>query len=333
MRKEIGSEFWSIPTTNAERGIFADDTGWFMSGRSALEAIIVHAMDSSGAKVAHLPSWCCDSMIIPFVKHGLEVRFYPVYMRNGELVQEIPECEAGELLLVMDYFGYSSEYSADGQKATVIRDLTHTVFSNDRHDADYYFGSLRKWCGFKTGGFAIGIGKQLMPTAEKYVALRSRAMEAKAGYMQGEREDKGYLNSFAEAEEYLDHSPVAGALPCEIELANKIDVELIRNRRRQNAAILMEAFPEHLIFDRLSDRDCPLFVPIVLDPTVRDGLRKHLISREIYLPIHWPISSYHKLDGNTRDIYEREISLVCDQRYGQEDMYRMVNAINDYFKR
>ncbi|MBR7164259.1 MAG: hypothetical protein IKD21_04755 [Clostridia bacterium] len=38
MRKEIGSEFWSVPVAG-DNGLFADAV-WFVSGRSALYAII-----------------------------------------------------------------------------------------------------------------------------------------------------------------------------------------------------------------------------------------------------------------------------------------------------
>jgi hypothetical protein len=272
-------------------------------------------------------------MIIPFVKHGLKVKFYPVYLQDGGLVMDIPETRRDELLLVMDYFGYKSKYVAEGQEGVVIRDLTHTVISNDRTDADFYFGSLRKWCGFRTGGFALGVDCGNMPEPSEYISLRREAMEAKEKYILGNSESKDFLKTFAKAEQYLENSCVAGADPDEIELADKIDVEFIKLKRRENAALLMEAFPEHLIFGELGDKDCPLFVPVALDARVRDELRRYLISKEIYLPIHWPVSSYHELDERTRDIYDCELSLVCDQRYGQEDMYRMINAINDFFKR
>lgn len=101
-----------------------------------------------------LPSWCCESMIIPFLKAGLKVYFYPVYFFGGHLVQE-PDLTC-EVILVMDYFGYASSRDYSSYPGTVIRDLTHSIFSGFHQDADYYFGSLRKWSGFLTGGFCMG---------------------------------------------------------------------------------------------------------------------------------------------------------------------------------
>ena len=42
---EIGSEFWDVPQSNIENGIFPKFTQWFISGRSALQAIIKELKD------------------------------------------------------------------------------------------------------------------------------------------------------------------------------------------------------------------------------------------------------------------------------------------------
>ena len=38
--KEIGSEFWDVPVHELNNKLFNEDTAWFLSGRSALRAII-----------------------------------------------------------------------------------------------------------------------------------------------------------------------------------------------------------------------------------------------------------------------------------------------------
>ena len=76
-RQEIGSEFWDIPLSTSENSVFGDDTAWFLSGRSALEAIIADIKKQRNVRRAWLPSWCCDSMILPFVKNEINVQFYP----------------------------------------------------------------------------------------------------------------------------------------------------------------------------------------------------------------------------------------------------------------
>ena len=70
--KEIGSEFWDVPVTEIENNIFPKSTQWFLSGRSALQAII---NDIKECHTVAMPSWCCDSMVKPFVDAGYTVRF------------------------------------------------------------------------------------------------------------------------------------------------------------------------------------------------------------------------------------------------------------------
>ena len=75
---------------------------------------------------------------------------------------------------------------------------------------------------------------------------------------------------------------------------------------------------------RVEQIRCPLFVPV----TVREGKRKDLQNRlrenEIFCPIHWL-----KPDtGCESNLYDIELSLICDQRYGEQDMLRIVSVIN-----
>ena len=82
------------------------------------------------------------------------------------------------------------------------------------------------------------------------------------------------------------------------------------------------------LFPEISENDCPLFVPIIIEQ--RDELKKMLISKGVYCPVHWPISKYHVLTEGTRKIYEKELSIICDQRYSIEDMKKICCLIKGY---
>lgn len=281
-----------------------------------------------------MPSWCCDSMIKPFVDAHYSINIYPVYFDRG-VVQEVDL--NSEVLFLMDYFGYTgTPPDLSNYKGTVIRDVTHSLFSSTYSDADYYFGSLRKWCGVWTGGYAWAKDGHGFVNEDKndqgYIELRQRAMAEKAEYIQGTREDKGYLKIFDEAEEALEHVGIVLASDRDVGLAQCLNVEKIRNRRRANAETLRNAFPDWLIFPRLLSTDTPMFVPILVPDGKRDELRRHLINNEIYCPVHWPVSDYHRLDERAARIYQNELSLVCDQRYTEDDMYRMVETIKEYME-
>ncbi len=329
-KNEIGSEFWDVPICDLKNHIFPDHVQWYISGRSALCSIINELND---CKSVALPAWCCESIIKPFVDAHYFIHFYPVYLKNGHLVQDVKS--DADVLFLMDYFGYTglqpdiSEY-----KGVVIRDVTHSLFSSIYSDADYYFGSLRKWCGVWTGGYAwTNDGHRLEPgrnCGQEYIALRKRAMDAKCEYINSGTTTKEYLKVFDEAEDLLSSFNIAPADERDIEMAYKLDVETIRKKRNANSAFLRESFSEWLIFPTLSPADTAMFVPIMVPDGKRDALRRYLIKHDIYCPIHWPVSKYIKLDERTAYIYQNEISLVCDQRYTVEDMSRMADTIKAF---
>ena len=154
MISEIGSEFWNVPVCNSENKLFPDNTTWYLSGRAALRAIITDIKNKIDFKRVALPSWCCDSMITPFLEERIEVEFYSVYFENGTFKKEFSNISKCDAILLMDYFGFKRNFdiSFDG---IIINDITHSVFCGEFSDADYTFGSLRKWAGFYTGGFAF----------------------------------------------------------------------------------------------------------------------------------------------------------------------------------
>lgn len=332
--KEIGSEFWDVPIGDQQNHIFPETAQWFLSGRNALVAIADELKNMGTIHTIAVPSWCCESMFVPFLRVGLKVRFYPVYWENG-FVQEInTNCDA---VLLMDYFGYAAgKCRLSNYNGIVIRDLTHSIFSKPQTEADYCFCSLRKWCGLWTGGCAwTGDGHQLavMETENRsYITLRLEAMRQKEEYIYERRGDKGYLKLFGEAEDALEKIGVARAAERDVKLAKVLDVENLRKRRRTNAAVLRSAFPDWLFFSEMQDDDCPLFVPVHVPDGRRDQLRQYLIREAVFCPVHWPVSEYHKINKKTDYIYQNEISLVCDQRYSPTDMSRMVEIIKAFWK-
>ena len=94
--------------------------------------------------------------------------------------------------------------------------------------------------------------------------------------------------------------------------------------RRSNAHVLYKGLDGliQFLFSE-EDMDCPLFVPVLLEH--RDQIRQVMIDNKIYCPVHWP-----KPDGCNSNLYDMELSLICDQRYGEEDMMRIVKVLKGF---
>lgn len=335
MSREIGSEFWDVPVAEQSNSLFPNTTQWYLSGRSALNSIIKECLKKGCSDVA-MPSWCCDSMIKPFTEAGIKVKFYPVYW-NDKLVKKVDF--DSDILFLMDYFGYtdSENIELEDYKGIVIRDLTHSLFSSAYSDAGFYFGSLRKWCGVWTGGYAWTDDNHKLlfekSNESDYITLRQKAMQLKTAYISGnDVKDNGYLQTFDEAESILENIGIAPAAERDINLAKQLDVKKLFLQRRENAEILRKELKKQLIFADMKDTDCPMFVPILVPDGKRDALRRYLINNNIYCPVHWPVSEYHILTEKEKYIYDNELSLVCDQRYTSDDMNRIVETIRQFWK-
>ena len=334
MQTEIGSEFWDIPLTEKENHIF-DKATWFVSGRAAFRSILKQIKIENAVlkplKVA-LPSYLCESMIEPLIKENVEYKFYSVSFKDGFFRCNYSNIDDCNIILVIDYFGYetlASDYPRFGK--IVIRDLTHSIFVKDYTDADYYFGSLRKWAGFLCGGFAWKNEGRLFEPAEAlndYVALRKRAMDLKKDYITKKIDSKDYLNLYHNAEGLLENCDIAISDSEGIKKAKHLDIEFIKVTRRNNAAVLIDGLADICLITSLNPNDCPLFVPIVIDE--REKFRKYLIDRNIYCPIHW-LKPY-KDKNESDDLYERELSLVCDQRYSINDMKKIVSTVKEFME-
>jgi len=337
VRTEIGSEFWDIPLTENGGASLPADTRWFISGTSALHYIINDIQRNTDIKKVGVPSWCCSCMIEPFVKAGLGVEFYPVYADRERCLtcdyEAVSDCDA---TLVLSYFGYNKLKTIGTPGGILIRDLTHSLFCRGYDNALYYFGSLRKWAGFWTGGYAWkkelwNLPQSVQPSDTAFLCKRETAMDLKLAYLKGTINEKDYLGLFEDAEDFLDQCGIAGSCERDIRCAQKLDTELIIARRRENARVLLQSLKDVALFPQIEERDCPMFVPILLpDKEYRDSLRRYLISKEIYCPIHWPISDLHRLGTKERELYDRSLSIVCDQRYDTADMMRLAETIKAF---
>lgn len=100
----------------------------------------------------------------------------------------------------------------------------------------------------------------------------------------------------------------------------------MRARRVENARVLHAGLLELGVQTLFAERDmlCPCYVPILADGAdTRNALRARLTENGIYCPIHWPRPSADCASA----LHDRELSLICDQRYTKEDMHRILSVL------
>lgn len=325
---EIGSEFHrALPDIG--HGLSYPIPGILLfSGRTAIETVL---KEITGARKAILPSYCCDSMIQPFKDAGIEVEFYPVYFKNG-LKIEVNIPENTDIILWCNYFGFMvpmpdlSEF-----QGVIIEDITHSLFSEHPYHAQshYLVASLRKWEPVNCGGYCSAVSgkihnEPIISPPLEYVRLKTAAMELKKEYLLDLDKDKKkrFRSMFLESNHWLAENYSGLSIdPWSKEYLSTVDLEEQRQIRRRNAKALYEGLEEKAQFlFPLEDMDCPLFVPMLLHN--REKIRRILTSNHIYCPVHWP-----RPHGCISNLYDQELSLICDQRYDEQDMERIVSVL------
>lgn len=317
--REIGSEFHLSELENGSGIRFPRDGTLTFSGRTAIEAVL---MKIPFARTALLPSYCCDSMIEPFRRKGIIVDFFDVNYNDG-LAAEINK--KADVLLWCNYFGFRNEMpDFDG---IIIEDITHSLFSDIQcHSrSNYLIASVRKWEPICCGGYCT-VDSSFHNPPDFYLENKNLAMRLKKQYLtDGDISKKPeFLSKFELANTWLANNySELGIDDYSKEYLAHLDMDKHKEARRKNAAFLYKNLSGKINFLFPEEQmDCPLFVPIVVKKN-RQQLRKYLAENGIYCPIHWP----HPNARCESNLYDTELSLVCDQRYDLADMGKVVELL------
>jgi hypothetical protein len=360
--REIGSEFWldNIPTEYIVKTLnwcnIGEERILVFSGRTAIDYILEDM--PKDVQSVYMPSYCCYSMIQPFLDREIHIDFYDVICDDDGLKYTIDYEKSCDIFVATSYFGFSSTTmdlaigTFSNKGVTVIEDITHRLLSDQAYcnKADYNVASLRKWFAIPSGGLAIKqrgtFKEQQLKSVPQWIETKIVAMRKKAVYLlcrnKGDysiQEDnkQTFLNLFSEFNDRLQHNYKG----IEIDGLSKhllfiTDIAAVKKRRRDNAHFLYEAFSKHQFVKPLINGtnftiDCPLFFPVRVNPEARDAMRNYLINNQIYCAIHWPIPNESQLNYRTKRVYDEELSLVCDQRYDIDDMARIVHVIDEFW--
>ena len=166
-----------------------------------------------------------------------------------------------------------------------------------------------------------------------YINLKEHAMIEKKKYISNEKQNnkKQFLKEFARTEQILNEDYKNYNIDQKsYSLLKNININKVIDRRRNNAKIIYKYLRNQNEIKYLEKinlkEDTPLFVPVFLDNKKRNELKQYLIENKVYCPNHWGIP---KEINNTKqkEIYNAELSLICDQRYGKEEIMKIMKIL------
>jgi hypothetical protein len=341
---EIGSEFSldPSPSSGGWLDVLPSDSTLLRSGRDGLRAIL-RTLHARGRRRLVAGAFLCDALLqaaegwqidlVPVDEHGLP--------RADALLSVARDAGDQGVLLAVPLFGapWSKALAQVAGMARafgleVVEDRTHSLFGGFEPIAPIGFASLRKWFALPDGGAAWGLATGAMGDPDQgLVSLREDAMSRKQAYLESGRGKKAdFLNRLAAAEELLDTTDDVAAMSMVSRQRLGEDLVGLRARRRANFERLWHGLPSSMLplVPALGPDTVPLGLPITTPH--RDALKAHLIRRRIYPAWHWqlPARVDARIFTRAASIADTVLTLVCDQRYGPEDMDRTLTALRGF---
>lgn len=312
----------------------------YASGRAALYQILMDIKHTT-VKV-WLPDWLCESMIDAVKKAGLDYGFYKLgydmCMDVRLFIAENRPINKNEAIVLVKYFGLIdiektiSELRSFAVESVIIEDDVHALFSfleEKGHKADYRFTSLRKTIASPDGGLVKTKNKMpLVRNVNTFADYKLKGALVKGRAVKYD-DDNIYLSLFEQGESEIENNYDSMMSYEGVMIFFATNLQEVAEKRKRNAHYLIKKLRELGIESLLpiKDHDVPLFVPIAIEK--RDLVRIELQKNGIFCPVHWPLREDMTQLTKGREMAEKELSLVIDQRYTEVDMDCIVRVLED----
>lgn len=290
------------------------------SSRHALEYIIKSLPYQP--RTIYIPYYTCEVVLEPIKRLGLNYQFYHI----DEQLEIYPLLRLAdyEIIIVNNYFGIKDDYinrllNYYGDKVIVddAQAFYHKV--NKQNRAIY---SPRKFFGVPDGGYAVTPDTsniellQDFSTDRSLHLLRRLDADAEAGYKEFHIDDAS-----------LSVEPMKAMSSLTKCLLDAIDYDNKKLKRRENFKILHSSLSttNKLCIPNIDSFECPMVYPYM---TNIPSLRQRLICNRIFVATYWPnVFEWCQKDTTEYKLAKYLLPLPIDQRYGKEDMKRVVEII------
>lgn len=339
--KEIGSDFPSLNLAERRNNnsvppweLSREEIEYVQTGRQALFKV-AQQLHLKGFSNLVLPGFFCDSMVEPFLKLGWGIQYAPLdralNIEPNELLQTLMNAPKGTALLSATYFGRTPDQSYIQMLSRVIElgipvieDETHRLFEAGGLPATYSIGSLRKLLPVADGAYIRTTSKLL---SENDV-FENNAGTARWNAMDQKRSGLGQSelrSNFLSANSLLESE----SIPHRISPRTLIEIQsfpyaLFVEKRKRNALLLSGLLENAGVKIINPPNISPVPSHLVISIQKPLELQKQLANKNMYCPIHWPMSQY--VDPHLH-WPKNLISLPIDHRYDEADMQFLAEAV------
>ncbi len=287
------------------------------TGRNCLEYIL----RARGYKKVYLPYYTCEVVLEPFAKLGVGYEFYHIDIHME--IRDKFTLKANEALLYVNYYGLKQRYVeslAAKVRERLIVDNTQAFYAKPIKGIDSFY-TCRKFFGVPDGAYLytdkfLNVELEQDKSYDRFRSLTKRIdLGAEAGYA-----------DFHELSETLVGQPIKRMSKLTQRMMQGIDYTGIANQRRANFKKLDEVLGASNTIDLpLEDDAVPMVYPYMSQVK---GLREKLIDNKIFVARYWPNVLEWANDTDIDYLFAFQMQpLPIDQRYGWEDMKRLIESI------
>lgn len=287
------------------------------TGRNCLEYIL----RARGYKKVYVPYYTCEAAMEPVIKLGIPYEYYHIDIHLE--IRDHFTLKADEALLYTNYYGLKQRYVeqlAERIGKRLIVDNTQAFYAKPLLGIDTLY-TCRKFFGVADGAY-LYCDAELDEEIEQDYSYDRMVHLLKRIDLSAE---EGYAD-FRKADDGLDNQPIRKMSKLTQRMMQSIDYEAAVKRRRENYSLLHKALGGENNLKLPLDEDAVPMVYPYLAPM--KGLREKLIKNKVFVARYWP----NVLDWTTKDDIEYLIAcqmqpLPVDQRYGEEEMKRIIEII------
>lgn len=273
-----------------------------------------------------IPEYICDTVIESVRNAGYS---YSLYKLDKDLQPVWGEGGApgeNDIFYLVNFFGQLTDEEIIHYRDTypkMIVDNAHAFYDRPVPGTNTLY-SPRKFFGIPDGAYVA------TDVPAPYDDLEPDFSSGRVRYIVGRLEEsanKFYPLSKEGEAAFSRETPKKMSLFTQ-NVLRAVDYEDIRNRRCHNYQILKELLPASNPFNR-KNPTCPYLFPYYHEDGM--NLRRYLIEHKIYIPVLWAwlIDDEHR--GSLEYDWSKNIlCLPVDQRYGEEDMRLIAEAIREY---
>ena len=285
------------------------------TARNAFE----HILRTRKYTEVYLPYYCCEAVLEPMKKLGIEHTFYSI----NDKLEPVIDFEIGErdCFLYVNYFGVKDDAVARLAKEVrnLVVDNSQSFFSRPQPGIDTFY-SCRKFFGVADGAYlSADVAFDGLPVDTSFDActhlLKCADTGIESGFADFKVNETRLVGQDVRQMSVLTHAMMEAA-----------PYSYSCSKRNENFQYLHERLSEvNELKLNFSSLNGPMHYPLLVS---KPELRKLLISEKIFIGDFWPaVRTWMAADTYEYFLSENLLALPIDQRYDKNDMDRIINSI------